>query len=449
MNIITKSILTVAVAASALGTNAQEQEYQNMYLIKGDRVVGRYAVDAVDYVSFQKPEGVSESNLWLTVDNVTKNTVTYTVNAIEPTTTYAHGFISYYDANYLAMDQFGEMYDSLDETDKLAILQAMLPYEAYLGIGTQTVTRTDFESDGFSYIVLTPGTRFILCAWEVDPVTQAPLDTFVYDEFTTDAPGKSAGTLNLSFKRQNSEGLAFNISGSSDILYVTTAFGKKDVMELYTEVYGADFLFGTFGQIYTIGFLNGPNDIGGDIESATWPAWETGDYVLMVRAYDVNGDMVSANCVAHFESEAPAGPEIKIFSKSKGDGKVSINFEVTPNKVSEAYVRMMPEDEVDNKLNEGWELWELASSSSATDIEREINTLGEYTFTAEGLDDHWYTLIIYVRDNDGQRACKRINFNTLEGSNWDVRDTVYSAPARRAMARIAAKNRKPTFDKVK
>lgn len=449
MNFISKTIFAAMAAATCLCGAAQETDNQNMYLIKGDRVVGRYDVDAVDYVTFKKPEGIQESNLWLSVDNVTKNTVTYTVNTIAPTITYAHGFVSYYDVNYLAMDEFGDFFENLEEADQVSLLQTILPYCAYLGVGTETVTRTDFEPDGFSRIVLTPGTPFFLCAWEVDPATQKPYETFVYQEFSTEAPGEFAGNFDVTFKRQNSEGLAFDISGSSDILYITTAFGEKNMMDLYVEYYGEDFLFGTFGQTFTLDVLQGENEIGDGIEAATWPAYETGDYVLMVRAYDANGDMKAVNCEAHYEGETAAGPEITIFSKSKGDGKVSVNFEVSPNKVSEAYVRMLLENTVEDRLNSGWELWEIASGGDAIDIYDDIRNYGEYTFKADGIDDQWHTLLIYARDMDGNRTTLRINFNMLEDSNWSIYEPVYNAPARRAIARIASKSRKPTLDKVK
>lgn len=444
MNNTLKNMALVAALALGIGANAQTE---NMYLIKGDRVVGKYNVDAVDYVSFKLPEGVQENNLWLSVDKVGKNNVTYTVNTIEATTTYAHGIVSYYDANYLALDSEGTFFEELDSEQQATILQACLPYVAFLGIGTDNYTMYDWMPDGNSHINVTPGTKYYLCAWEVDPVTQRPLDTFVYDEFTTEKPGASSAKLNVSFKRQNEQGLAFDISADSNILYITTAFGKKSTMEAYVEIYGADFLFGTFGQTFTVDFLQGMNDAYPDIEMATWSADSSGDYILMTRGYDANGDVVIANATATYEAPTPEGPQINILSKSKEEGKVSVTFEITPNKVSEAYVRLLKENTVDNKLNDGYYLYEIACGADAIDIETQINRDGEYTFTANGLDDQWYTILIYARDLDGVRTTLRINFNTLADATWDIRKPVHITPAKRALERMASKSRRPTIDR--
>ena len=63
-----------------------------------------------------------------------------------------------------------------------------------------------------------------------------------------------------------------------------------------------------------------------EIENATWPAFESGEYILYVRAYDANGDYVDKSVVASAEVEAPAGPEIIIGPRSKDNGSVSINL---------------------------------------------------------------------------------------------------------------------------
>lgn len=447
-----KIIISAAVAALAFGATAHAQtaETENMYLIKDNRVVGKYPVNAVDYVSFKLPDDVQESNLWLNIDNVGKNTISYTVNTLDANIAYAHGIVSYYDANYMAMDQEGDYIDNLDPEQQETIIKSVLPYVAYAGAGTQNYTMNDWMVDGSGYhINVTPGTKYYVCAWEIDPVTQKPFDTFVYTEVNTDKPGQSNATLNVSFLRQNAEGLAFDISGSDDIMYISTAFGDKSTMEAYVEYFGADFLFGTFGQVYTIDFLKGMSETNPDIENATWPAYESGEYVLMVRGYDANGDMVAQNAVAVYEAGEPEGPQISIFSKSKGDGKVSVNFEISPNKVSEAYVRMLTENEVDDKLNDGYYLYEIASGGNAIDIESQINRDGEYTFKADGIGEGWYTLLIYARDMDGNRSTMRINFSMQEGSYWDIQDPVHSPKRNGAKAKIAAKRHRPTLDKVK
>ena len=164
--------MATALALAAIGASAQEDD--TMYLVKGDRVVGKYNVDAVDYITFRLPDDVRDEAMWLTVDNVGKNTVTYTVNAATPTTAYAHNILSYYDVNYFAMDTFGDMLDNLGEEEQTICLKQVLAGNAFLGRGTQSVTQTDFEQwDQAEYarFSVMPGTKYYLCAWEVDPET--------------------------------------------------------------------------------------------------------------------------------------------------------------------------------------------------------------------------------------------------------------------------------------
>lgn len=449
-----KHILAGAAMAAAFLASAQtEADNSKMYLIKGDRVVGKYAVEDVDYVSFNLPEGIKDENLWLTIGNVGKNNITYTVNTADANTTYAHGIVSEWDMWYAAMDTYGDYVENLNEEEVAGLLQGLLPYVAYKGVGAQQYTLTDWDLIFNYHINVTPGTTYYVCAWEVDPVTEKPYDLFVYDTVTTLAPEQSTANLSVNFVRQNEEGLAFDIQGSDDILYVTTAFGEKNMMEIYTQYYGADLLFGVFGQSFTIASLQGENEINSDIEAATWPAYEDGEYILMVRAYDAQGNMTYAEATATFtETKEDKGPEIKIWSKTKGDGKVSVNFEITPSNVEEAYVRMMEMNAVDDRLNIGYELYELAMGGDSTDITAKINTEGEYTFKADNIDDKWYTILIYAKDKTGARTAMRLDFNTVEGSNWYVGDPVH-APSRPSKNNIAArmmhKGHKPTINKVK
>lgn len=440
------------MAALAITASAQTaEENTTMYLIKGNRVVGKYPVEAVDYASFRLPEGVRDESLWLTVDNVTKNSVTYTVNTIEETTAYAHGIISYYDANYFAMDMYGDNIENLEPEAQQYILRTYLSYVGYLGSGTMTATMTDFTPDGSGgYFSVMPGCEYYLCAWEVDPLTKAPLDTFVYTQFETLQPGVCTADLNVSFLRQNEEGLAFDITGSDDILYVVTAFGQKDVMEMYVSVYGLDFLMGTFGQKYTLSELQGENSVGNGIEAATWPAFKNGEYVLYVRGYDAEGNMKFVSANAAYQAEQAEGPQINILnrSKSQADRNVSLTFEVVPSKVSEAYVRMLPEREVDDMLNDGWYLYEIASSSSAIDIYDEIRATGEYTFTADNLSDSWYSILIYARDTDGARTVQRVSFNILEDSRWADYQPQHANAMRKAKARLIERGHRPTIDRL-
>lgn len=427
-----KNILpALIVAASAFGALA---ENETMYLVKGDRVVGKYAVDDVDYATFKLPEGVSDDNIWFTVDQTTKNSIKYTVNTITPLTAYAHNIISFYDVDYMAQDFFGEHFEELSPEQQDYALKLCLQSNGYVGMGTATYTQRDFALDGtseYSRFNVFANTRYLLCAWEIDPTTYEPSGEFYYTELTTPAAAESKGTLNVSFKRENEKGVAFNVSASG-LTHVRTIWGYKSVMEPYVESAGLDLTMATFGQAWDIDFIQAT---GGDfegIENATWPAYETADYVLYVRGYDENGDIVDTKVDVHVDvQEATEGPSINILTKDKGTGFVKVNFEISPSNVEEAYVRLMLENNVDDRLNMGYELHELAMGGDAEDITNAINTTGEYTYSNNELDEEWYTIIITALDKDGKRTTQRINFMPDTESFWSVEDPVYKTPAKK------------------
>lgn len=331
-----KTFIAAALAVAALGASAQDE---TMYLVKGDRVVGRYNVDAVDYITFNLPDDVHNESLWLTVDNVGKNTVTYTVNAVTSSTAYAHNLLSFYDVNYTAMDMYGDMLENLSEEEQLMCLKQTLGANAFIGQDTQTMTQNDFEQWAqaeYARFSVMPGTKYYLCAWEIDPDTQEPYETFVYQTLET-LPAQEVNLgLDIQFKANNAEGMAFIFSGSEEILYVRTCWGMADMMEAYEQAYGRDFLMGTFGQNWTLAFLAGYGDLAPDIENATWPAYDPGQYVMYADAYDAQGNVQHFKQTYTYETGAVSdGPTITIFSKDKGTGFVKVNFEISPSNVEE------------------------------------------------------------------------------------------------------------------
>lgn len=440
-------LYTFLFLAAALTAAADKPE--NIYFIKGDRVVSKQKLAEVDYATFTLPEGISDTPLWLSLDNVGKNTVTYTVNTQDPMTAYAHNILSWYDVNYNAMDINGESFDALDDENKLYILKYTLSYNAYVGAGTHSYTQKDYGEDGsgFDYnrFNVAPSTDYFLCAWEIDPATYEPMEYFTFQEFTTLPAGQSSASFSVTFSDFNDEGAAFNFTGSDDIVYVQTAWGQKKTIDAYIMIYGMDFLMGTFGQRFTLEFLQGTGADYPGIPNATWPIWENGTYTLICRAYDSNGDMKQVTVDVDYAGIEVVGPTINILDKSKGDGAVMVNFEISPSNVTEAYVRMLDENTVDGRLNMGYELYEIAMGGDAEDITNAINATGEYTFRASGLDTTWRTILIYAKDKDGGRTTQRINFNVLEGSTWSIPQPVHAPGMHKAAPKRITSKRNPTI----
>lgn len=440
------------IAGAAFG--AMADEHDTMYLIKGDHVVGRYNIDEVDYASFTLPEGVTNDNFKATIDQIGKNTVTYTISTVNPNIAYAHNILDYPTLDYMAQNYTGEFFDELSEEQQVYVMQTTLMSNGFMGIGTQSYTQRDFELYGNIRLNVTPGTRYYLCTWEIDPVTTEPLETFTYEEFFTEKAGVSSASLSVDYVGfvTTTEGepcALFKFDGDSNIKYVTTVWGSKSAMDSYIEFYGLDYLMGVFGQNFTIEDLQAPSVVAPDYTESMWPAYDSGEYVLFVRGYDYDGDIVDLRVDAVVENTQEAeGPKIEIYSKSKSEGKVSINFEISPSNVEEAYVRMVGENFLDDRLNMGYSIEDVAMGGDAIDITSDINTLGEYTFTSNEVEEEWKAILIYAKSKEGLSTTLRVCFFPDAVSEWSIYDPVYKAPLRKIMrpAKFIDK-RNPTISK--
>lgn len=430
-------ILSAAVAIAALSVSA---ENETMYLVKGDRVVSKYAAGAVDYITFNLPDGVNDEAIWLTVDKVGKNNVTYTVNTAGANVAYAHNLLSYYDVNYTAMDMFGDMLEDLDEESFLACLKYTLSTNAFVGIGKNTFTQNDYQqydpSSEMYRFKVTPGTKYYLCAWEVDPSTTEPLETFAYTELTTEKPEEVDLNLNVIQTGYNDHGMILKFTGFPGILYVTTCWGMKNQMEAYEKVYGRDFLMGTFGQNWDLDFLAGTGDLEPGVENATWPVYDAGEYIMYVNAYDSEGNIQEKTFVFEYTSSTGEEvPVINVLTKEKGDGFVKVNFEITPSNVDEAYVRLCSENFVDDRLNMGYTYPEISMGGTSIDITNDINKTGEYTFTESDLEEQWYSLLIYAKLKTGGVTTLRVNFYPDNDGEWSIYKP-FHAPAKKGIGKI-------------
>lgn len=447
MKSLLRLVTSILLMSACFCAQAQKSADTNMmYLVKGDRVISKFYVNEVDYVCFSLPDSVIDAAFWLNVGETGKNHLSYTVNTDNPTRAYAHGIVSWYDVEYAALNNFGESIENISEEDLILILKACLPYVAYLGIGSQTFEMKDWADDGSGHkLSVQPGTPYYVCVWEVDPTTQAPLDNFVYAEAKTKTPGQSHAELSVSFKRQNEEGLAFDIQGDDNILYVMTCFGLKARMNSYIDTLGLDYLIGMFGQTFAIADLQGESEINENIEAATWPISDAGEYVIYVRGVDVNGDIVDIHCDATAETE---GPQIKITERSKADGSVSITFEITPQNVSEAYIRLIKDNDLEDSLNQRQTLHELATKGQ--NITEDINKTGKYTYTNEELAEAWYSILIYAQDQTGVTIFRTIFWpEDDEDIHWEDKPVVHQSPRKALRSRMLSKSHKPTIERLK
>lgn len=431
-----KKFILGALLATAAAAPATAQ--QNMYLVKDNHLVAKYDVDAVDYVAFTLPDDVSDAPLWVEVGNVGKNTVSYSVKVIDPAAYYVHALASYHVLNNYAMSYYSSTFDDLPAGTQKLLLERFLNFEgAYLGAGNQTYTMIDFEDDGTGYgdyvsrFSVRAGNDYFVVAAPYDAQADV-LDTenMVIQKVSTPAPGKTS--LPLSVKYLGDEGgvLNFDFTGTSaELKYVLVMVLPTSSLDFYRSYYGYDdeYMINAWGTAWPVATL---------MEGAKWEAYESGNYTMVARGVDGNGDIVDATCSGDFTApNAGTGPEITIFSKSKDNNTLVLNFEVNPSNVEECYYYIDTENNVDDAVNDGWALYEIASRSTAVDVTSQINSAGEYTINQEITSEQWQSLLIYAKDADGGRTVCRVNFNMDPDTRWSIENPAEDTNASRAAAK--------------
>lgn len=441
-----KKIILGVLLASMAAVSVPAQ--QKMYLVKDNRLVATYDVDEVDYVTFNLSDEVSVDPLTVEVKNVGKNTVTYSVGVFEKGLSYAHNIFSIPLLDSYAMSYYGEMFSEASEEEKIEIITECVYDEGcYVAAGTQSFTMNDFESDGYGYYFnVRAGCEYVAMA---APLTEAGDDIVAeqicYTTFKTPDPGTTPLAVDVKLVSAADDMVVFDFSGTSpDIKYLLVAILPSEYLPIYQEYFGlgVDFFLNAWGNAYTLEEL---------IEDPTWGVYESGEYSAFVRGVDANGDIadvrVDFEYTAGGEGEIEA-PTITIFSKSKDNGVLNVNFEVNPSNVAEAYYYIDTENNVDNMLNEGWEAWEIATRSTAVDVTDEIHSAGEYTINQTIDSEQWNTLLIYAKSNEGGRTVQRINFHMDADTYWDVQSPIRSQVAKARKLKIK-NTKKPALKHIK
>lgn len=413
---IKKLFFTVMMAVCMTVTGMAQE---NMYLIKGNQVVAKYGVDEVDYVSFKLPEGVTENQILINVDEVGKNYFTYTVKTLSADKQYVHAFVQKSMLDIFLLSYYGTM---SDDADPELVKNALKRYlnNGYLGQGTRSYTIQDGESDGYSDFEVIAGQSYFVVAGEYDAIADDLGEEVNYTIVTTLPAGRSTETITATYTGLNEKNEAmFSFTASSGVTKICTMLGLKSVLEQFINVYGFDFtMFAYAGRFAPENLIPG--------DGSGWPVTEEDDYVMYVIGIDAEGNMTETQKLEmHIVPQIPeeVGPQIKIFSKEKDANKVSVNFEITPSNVTKAYVRLMDENDCDDLMNEGHTLPELAAGSDAVDITESIRTTGEYTYTNNEVPQQWCSLLI-MGVNDEGTTITRINFWPDTQSEWDIHDNL-------------------------
>ena len=429
---MTKRLLSLLALSAGLSSTAFAQEY--LYLIKGTQIVAKYPVSDVDYMTFQLPDGVKEAkDVEVEVANAGKNYITYKVVTQQSSEQYAHTAVSASVLNYVLQEYFSTTLEAASESDIESALRSILYSYGYLAKGSQVFTMKDGEVDDNddTFTVLAGETYYVVAC---NVVNDDLGETISYATVTTTEAEQSKETVAVSYTGLSSDGGAsFSIVPSDGITAFYTLFGYKDTLEPYIQQYGIKYTALSFGERWTPAeWKSNP---------ATWSIKGEADYTLYVLGIDSEGDRTEASASAHIvpDTSETTAPTIKVATKSKGNGAVSVNFEVTPSNVTEVYVNLLEENTVESKLNRGFTLADLAAGATALDITNEINTNGEYTYTNSSVDSGWQTLLISAKSKEGDVTVLRLNFNAHVDSDWEETTTVITASSVSSV--------KPTFRK--
>lgn len=405
-------ILFAIVALLCMTATAMAQD--KIYLVKDSHVVAKFNSDEVDYLTYRLPEGVTESNVAVEVEETSKNSISYKVTTTSPSVNYVHAVMQESFVNYVLMEYFGSSLDTADELTLASAIKLALYSCGFEGRGTASYTVKDMDkADDNFYFEIIAGQPYYVVAWEVDDQFQLK-DAYTYTKTTTQKADESPETLQVAYAGLNAKGEAtFNFTLSDGIVKVYTMYGYKSVLQSFIQLYGYEYTIFLFGEYWF------PEELAES--TAGWIVENEDEYVLYALGVDGNGDWVKdevSQTIKPMQTEQK-GPAITINEKSKGDGKVSVSFSMEKGGITEAYVSLLDENTVDRKLNQGYNLAEIAANIDALDVANIINRDGTYTYTNESVEKGWKSLLISGRNSEGTTVV-RINFNAYVESEWDI-----------------------------
>lgn len=409
---IRKLFSIILIATMAVSAMAQE----TIYLIKDNQVVAKYGADEVDCVSFTLPQGVTEDKLFILPGEQGKNSLTYSIKTTSAHEPYVHNYVLESVLSNLLLSYYGHDITEASSEEIEARLKQIL-YDGFISTGSHSFTFSDGESDGQSEFEVLAGQRYIITAADLNEAGDDLGEHVYYTTVQTKTPDKCAGNVSVSYTGlTEANGALFDIKATDDITRIYTLYGLKSNLDYFIQVYGIEYCMTTFAGWFK------PEVLENDTEG--WIVKDEGDYSIYVMGIDAEGNWTDVQSTTVHIKPAVAetvGPKINIFSKEKGNGSVKVNFEITPSNVNEAYVRLMSENDYDDRINDGYTPAEIASGGDATDITNDIRTMGEYTYVNNNIAEQWTSLVIMAKNAEGCNVT-RLNFFPEEGndSQWNI-----------------------------
>lgn len=398
---------------------AEAQE--TVYLVKGKKVVAKYPIADVDYLTFALPDSVQDGqSVEVQAVATGKNFIQYKVVTKDPSQYYGHYFFQAAVLDNMLRSYYNTTIDEADAETLNYIVRLLVGNYGYMDQGTQTFKITNGENDGQGRDFFIPaGQDFYVATVNVTEVSTAGGtlgDEVSLAKLTTLSPAESQQTISVSFLNLDDEGnVTYDIKPSDGIVTLYTMFANKRSLDQAESIYGADYVLFNNADAWT------STDWASYGDQQAWEIDGENDYVMTVVGYDTNGDRVLVQDEQHLTPSTNGCPAITVGDKSASNGAVSINFSIDPKTVSAAHVRLMLDNDLSNALNvAGATLDQVAIAGDAEDITTAINADGTYTFTRTGLSRGWYTLLVSATTDEGTTVTK-VSFHThLGDSTWEI-----------------------------
>ncbi len=432
-----KKIFSLLVLFSALTATAYAQ--QKLYLMKGDKAVASYNTDEIDYITFRRPaDAQAQEAFVVTPKSATKTSLTFRVTAQDEDQQYAAAWIPACQADFMLQYLYGKTLETADTASLQAILRRLVLNSATIAQGSQTFTISTGKTlaDGAEPVIV-PGQDYFVAAVDIDEDDNIGEHVYYATMHTTD-PEQSKETVSVEYKGLNSDGNAmFDITPSSGITTFYALFGTDKSLQQYAGTLGYAGALISFGYNFTPEEWNEYSE-----EDRAWEIDGEGDYSLYVLAIDAKGDTLMAQATEHIQQENADGtPTITVLSKEAADGNVKVNFEISPNEVSKATVRLMKENDVSNALNEGKTLLDITNCDEATDITSTINSAGAYTFSQSDIARGWYTLLVCATNDKGSTVMQANFHSHLSDASWETYSTSFPNETTKAPKRLNSVDR--------
>lgn len=424
-----KRIFSLLVLFSALTATAFAQ--QKLYLMKGDKTVASYNTDEIDYVTFRRPADAQVQEAFVvTPKGAGKTSLTFRITAQDEEQTYAAAWIPASQVEFMLQYLYGKTIETADTASLQTILRRLvLASSIIITRGSQTFSiSNDKAFDDGTLPSIVPGLDYFVTVTDIDSSFTIGKKIY-YATMHTAEPEQSKETISVEYNGLTSDGNAsFDITPSSGIKKFYALFGNDKSLQQYAGTLGYSGALTAFGYEFTPEEWNAYSE-----EDRAWEIDGEGDYSLYVLAIDANGDTLMAQATEHIQEENAYGtPTITILSKEAADGNVKVNFEIIPNEVSKATVRLMKENDVSNALNEGKTLIDITNCDEATDITSTINAAGAYTFSQSDIARGWYTLLVCATNDKGSTVMQAGFHSHLTDASWEVNSTAFPNATTRA-----------------